>query len=116
MPEWESWGSYFKEYLGFEPLAMRRTRFNQQQCMTVPTQWPEWFDSNYKAGDGGHYIAPQRPERPRKTNFAHVFVGSNLPKYQVMIEKANHPDTDKREYRFDENRDGIWVVRQWLGV
>ena len=63
--EWQSWEKYFKEYLGFEPLAMRRTRYNEQRSMTVPAQWPEWFDSSYMTGKGGHYSAPERKERKR---------------------------------------------------
>ena len=54
MPEWQSWETYFRNYLGFDPLAMKRVRADQQKSMTVPTQWPEWFDSEYTADKGGH--------------------------------------------------------------
>ncbi len=59
--EWLGWERYFREYLGFDPLAMQRVRMKLQKSMTVPTQWPEWFDSSYTVSDrGGHYIAPRR--------------------------------------------------------
>lgn len=47
--EWNAWERYFLEHLGFEPLAMKRVRWGMQQSMTVPSQWPEWFDNSYQA-------------------------------------------------------------------
>ena len=46
-PEWASWDSYFRHHLGFEFPSMTRKLANQQQAVTVPTQWPEWFDTSY---------------------------------------------------------------------
>jgi hypothetical protein len=49
--EWGAWDRYFRDYLGFESLAMKRVRWGQSKwgSVTVPTQWPEWFDSEYAA-------------------------------------------------------------------
>jgi hypothetical protein len=51
--EWQAWERYFREYLGFEPVVMKRINIdqNKEKAMTVPTQWPEWFDSEYAAKD-----------------------------------------------------------------
>lgn len=50
--EWLAWERYFIGYLGFSPWAMQHV--GQQHSwgkmdavMTVPTQWPEWFDTSY---------------------------------------------------------------------
>lgn len=46
-PEWKAWESYFLTFLGFCPVAMQRIANGKQIVMTVPTQWPEWFDDRY---------------------------------------------------------------------
>jgi len=50
-PEWQAWERYFREYRGFEPVVMKRINIDQNpdKAMTVPTQWPEWFDIEYAA-------------------------------------------------------------------
>lgn len=58
----------------------------------------------------GSVVAP----RARKTNFANVYVGSGAPQYKKMLEKANNPKTDKREFRYDEDRGGIWISQKWI--
>lgn len=79
--------------------------------MTVPTQWPEWFDSSYTADKGGHYIAPE-PGVPRiddaPVEWANVFVPANVPFYAKANEIAQ--SSDKRESRSDpDGRAGLWV-------
>jgi len=46
--EWEGWRRYFIEYLGFEPVVMKRIRMGLSPSMTVPSQWPEDFDAGYR--------------------------------------------------------------------
>lgn len=48
-PEWEAWDRYFRGHLGFHPYAMQRVLSGQQQSMTVPAQWPEWFDPSFSS-------------------------------------------------------------------
>lgn len=110
-PEWQRWEAYFREYLGFDPLAMRRVRFGQQQSMTVPTQWPEWFDSNYTADKGGHYLPPE-PAPPRiddaPVEWANVFMPAEVAMYAKAYELAQA--ADPRESRADPaGRLGLWV-------
>lgn len=45
--EWAAWERYFREYLGYDPIAMKRIRMGSSERMTVPTQYPEWFDTEY---------------------------------------------------------------------
>jgi hypothetical protein len=47
--EWQAWERYFIEHLGFEPFAMKRARAEEGREMTVPAQWPEWFDSGFSS-------------------------------------------------------------------
>jgi len=54
------------------------------------------------------------PERPRALHWANVYLGSEAPQYRKMLDKANKPETDRREYRYDEERGGIWVSLKWL--
>jgi hypothetical protein len=46
-PECEAWGKYFDGHLGWQPWAFRALMDGSLQEMTVPTQWPEWFDRDY---------------------------------------------------------------------
>jgi hypothetical protein len=52
--EWKAWERYFIGYLGFSPWAMWHVATQHQwgktdAAMTVPTQWPEWFDTSYSS-------------------------------------------------------------------
>lgn len=52
--EWNAWERYFVEFLGFYPWAMKHAMQGHQAdkegaAMTVPAQWPEWFDSRYSS-------------------------------------------------------------------
>lgn len=47
--EWQAWERYFVNHLGFEPWAMTAARLGQIEKMTVPAQWPEWFDSEFSS-------------------------------------------------------------------
>ena len=51
MSEFTAWGRYFDLHLGGQPWAYRALRGHQIEAMTVPTQWPEWFDSSYTGTD-----------------------------------------------------------------
>jgi hypothetical protein len=44
--EWNAWVTYFDRIVGKRPIAMTMTLNDQGQgAITVPTQWPQWFDS-----------------------------------------------------------------------
>jgi hypothetical protein len=47
MAEWSSWERYFVDHLGFTPIGMKLVVWGRSQGMTVPAQWPEWFDNEY---------------------------------------------------------------------
>lgn len=52
--EWRAWENYFRRHLGFYPFAMKHVVQQHlwgktEAAMTVPTQWPEWFDTSYAA-------------------------------------------------------------------
>jgi len=52
--EWGAWERYFIGYLGFRPWMMGYVDWNHHEgrtdkAMTVPTQWPEWFDTSYSS-------------------------------------------------------------------
>ena len=46
-PEFLAWEKYFQGHLGFRPWSLTAVSTGQIQAMTVPTQWPEWFDTDY---------------------------------------------------------------------
>ena len=46
-PECEAWAKYFAGYLGWEPWGLRAVLSGEIHQMTVPAQWPEWFDTDY---------------------------------------------------------------------
>lgn len=54
--EWQAWERYFRQHLGFYPWAMWHVEHqhrvgNDQAAMTVPAQWPEWFDTSASTAD-----------------------------------------------------------------
>lgn len=44
-PEFEAWGKYFERTIGAYPLAFAMAAGDPNRSFTVPTQWPEWFDT-----------------------------------------------------------------------
>ncbi len=48
-PACVAWGKYFDLYLKGRPWAYRALIAGTIKEMTVPTQWPEWFDPAYAA-------------------------------------------------------------------
>ena len=51
-PEWIAWERYFDSHLRWCPWIFRAVVSGQKTQMTVPTQWPEWFDSSFVGSDG----------------------------------------------------------------
>ena len=47
MPEWIAWERYFDRHLHWRPWIFKAAVSGQKTLMTVPTQWPEWFDLTY---------------------------------------------------------------------
>lgn len=62
----------------------------------------------------GPPIEIQREGRFKHQHWATVFVPSNTPPYADMVAKASDPKTDHREFRYDTEKGGIWVIRDWL--
>lgn len=48
-PEFGAWEAYFRDHLGYQPWALKAVKSHQIERMTVPAQWPEWFDTDYAA-------------------------------------------------------------------
>jgi hypothetical protein len=46
-PECVAWERYFNRQLGGLPWTFTRLKSGETKHMTVPTQWPEWFDGSY---------------------------------------------------------------------
>ena len=46
-PECEAWARYFRAHLGWEPWMLTALERGEIESMTLPTQYPEWFDTNY---------------------------------------------------------------------
>lgn len=46
-PEFDAWRTYFLDHLHWRPWAFEATRKGDILGMTVPAQWPEWFDKDY---------------------------------------------------------------------
>jgi hypothetical protein len=44
-PEFAAWGEYFQRTIGALPLAFAMAGKDAGRSFTVPTQWPEWFDT-----------------------------------------------------------------------
>lgn len=50
-PEFNAWMRYFDEHLRWRPWIFKALVGGQKQTMTVPTQWPEWFDLQFAGSD-----------------------------------------------------------------
>ncbi len=50
-PECVAWGKYFDNHLGGRPGAYKALISERIKLMTIPTQWPEWFDPSYGAAE-----------------------------------------------------------------
>jgi hypothetical protein len=48
-PEYEAWARYFDIHLRWRPYVMSMVEAGQSQGLTLPAQWPEWFDPSYRA-------------------------------------------------------------------
>lgn len=58
-PEYIAWGRYFRDHLRWLPWAYKRLEHDEGKEMTVPTQWPEWFDSSFSSVNS--ISTPKRP-------------------------------------------------------
>ena len=47
-PEHEAWAKYFRDR-NWEPFAMKQLRLRLCERITMPAQWPEWFERGYVA-------------------------------------------------------------------
>jgi hypothetical protein len=45
MLEFEKWSAYFARQYGQQPWEMRAAVNDPSRWVTVPAQWPEWFDT-----------------------------------------------------------------------
>lgn len=50
-PEWTAWERYFDTHLRWRPAIFNAVLAGRKAVMTVPTQWPEWFDSSFAGSD-----------------------------------------------------------------
>lgn len=58
-PEFAAWGDYFDRTIGARPVAFQMALSDPKRSFTVPTQWPEWFDTT------AALEAPAAPEPQR---------------------------------------------------
>jgi hypothetical protein len=50
-PEFEAWLRYFDNHLRWRPVTFKMFIADRGKGFTVPTQWPEWFDSSFVGSD-----------------------------------------------------------------
>jgi hypothetical protein len=50
-PEFNAWLRYFDDHLGWRPYALRLFIDGRAKAFTVPTQWPEWFDTSFAGSE-----------------------------------------------------------------
>lgn len=118
MEEWKVWEAYFNGYLGFDPAMMKMVRAGKFAAMTVPSQWPEWFDSEYAKQQAGGVsrVAWKRLEEAFQPYIAqhraNVFVPADNAMYPQMVDRSRQ--ADPQEFRHDSQRAGIWVARNWI--
>jgi hypothetical protein len=81
-PEWDVWMQYFDRHIGARPygvqVAMAKAAMMKEDHkaeITVPTQFPEWFDRN------------RCRATPQKT-CSTVAMASQLRRWPVLMEKA----------------------------
>lgn len=48
-PEFAAWVDYFDRVVGKRPIALIACMGDKDRALTVPTKWPEWFDSRAAA-------------------------------------------------------------------
>lgn len=46
----DAWRDYFKWRIGFAAVGLDMLSAQRIECFLVPTEWPEWFDTQYKRG------------------------------------------------------------------
>lgn len=44
-PEFDAWEAYFRRTIGELPVTFAMAMKDEKRSFTVPTQWPEWFDT-----------------------------------------------------------------------
>lgn len=57
--EFRAWEEYFRA-TGWEPEAFKMARSKGLQSVTMATQWPQWFDTDFAVSD--RRAAPVRPQ------------------------------------------------------
>lgn len=45
--EHKAWATYFRDHLGWTPVFLKMLEAGVIEAMTVPAQWPQWFDPDY---------------------------------------------------------------------
>ena len=51
-PEFAAWQEYFDRWLHHRPVVFRMLLEASGREMTVPEQWPQWFDSSFTPTPG----------------------------------------------------------------
>lgn len=46
-PNFAAWRQYFERHLGWTPWVLKLVLMQPGRQMTVPTEWPSWFDSGF---------------------------------------------------------------------
>ena len=60
-PEMAAWLRYFDKALGWRPHGLTMMLDKQSKAMTVPAQWPQWFDPAF-TDDGDDRGVKREPE------------------------------------------------------
>lgn len=58
-PQWQAWKVYLLERTGALPAAMKMVENSETGTVTMPTEWPHWFDVHSVPG-----TQPRQTSRP----------------------------------------------------
>lgn len=63
-PEFVAWCAYFEKHVGALPVALQMAISDPTRSITVPTQWPEWFDTQAAlSAPQQQFVTMSQPQR-----------------------------------------------------
>jgi hypothetical protein len=116
--EFLAWQEYFDRWLCGRPTVFQRlldyVGEGDGPEMTVPEPLPQWFDPSFVPTKNWQPrpVIEELPSRFVPRNRANVFVPFANMLYPLMLERSK--TADPLDWRFDDERPGIWVGRNWL--
>lgn len=67
-PNFAAWRQYFERHLGWTPWVLNLVMSQSGRLMTVPAEWPSWFDSSFVEDPDWRPVKdPVTPKHMRET-------------------------------------------------